>query len=89
MTNIFWEIDELISEADGLVTQVNCSINADDGNDTVKFDLRIPLSRDNSFTPYAELTKPQVLEWVKKYLGAEFFDQHNKIVSDLLNPKKG
>lgn len=88
MTNIFWEIDELISDRDGLVTQVNCNINADDGNDTVKFDLRIPLSRGNSFTPYAELKKSQILKWVEEYLGVEFFKQHDEIVIDLLAQKK-
>lgn len=88
MTNIFWEIDELISDTDGLVTQVNCSINANDGDDSVKFDLRIPLNRGDSFTPYTELTKPQVLEWVRSYLGSEFYDQHNEIVSNLLEKKR-
>lgn len=88
MTNIFWEIDELIKDTDGLVTQVNCSINANDGDDSVKFDLRIPLNRGDSFTPYTELTKQQVLDWVRGYLGSEVFDQHNEIVSHLLEQKK-
>lgn len=88
MENIFWEVDELISNNEGIVTQVNCSINAKDADDSVKFDLRIPVQRGNLFTPYAELKKEQVLEWVKNYLGNEFFEKHTEIVTDLLKEKK-
>jgi hypothetical protein len=88
MTNIFWEVDKLISNNDGLVTQVNCSINAEDGEDFAKFDLRIPLQQGDSFVPYEQLTKEQVLDWVRSFLGVEFFEQHNQIVMDLLTEKK-
>ena len=66
-----WTITQLDRKlSDGLVTNVYWRCVVMDGNQSVSTSGSVGVERGDTFTPYEELTKEQVLGWVKSNLEA-------------------
>jgi len=69
---ITWNISQLDRNiSDGFVTTVHYSVSKVDGEFSASVYGTINFPADTPETPYASLTKAQVIEWVKDKLGEE------------------
>lgn len=69
---ITWNIANLEREtADGFVFTAHYTIEATDGIYRSSAYGSINFERPNNLIPYADLTKEQVLQWVKEELGSD------------------
>ena len=72
MATISWNIANLDREtADGYVFTAHYTVDANDGTYSAGAYGSIGLERPASLIPYSNLTKAQVIGWVKDKLGAE------------------
>lgn len=58
-----WSVNKVTVAEDNLVTQVDLTVTATDGNSTASAAYTRNLVRGDSFTPYDQLTEDQVLSW--------------------------
>lgn len=66
---ITWNIEQLQRQtSDGLVTSAHWRCTAVDGDISVSNYGAVGFERGEEFIPYEDLTKEQVLEWVKSQL---------------------
>lgn len=80
--NITWTITNMKRQpSDGLVTEVFWGADAEDGEPTASYYGKTVFERDESFVPFEELTKEQVLEWVKATLDVEAIEA--KLAADI------
>ena len=71
-TTISWNIANLEREtADGFVFTAHYTVDANDGTYSAGAYGSIGLERPEMLIPYSDLTKEQVIGWVKDKLGAE------------------
>jgi hypothetical protein len=63
MTTYIWTIDKLTVAEDNLVIKVDWRVTATEGDLTASASGTRTLQRGDSFTPYAQLTEQQVLNW--------------------------
>ena len=71
-TTISWNIANLEREtADGFVFTAHYTIDANDGTYSAGAYGSIGLERPETLIPYSDLTKEQVVDWVKDKLGTE------------------
>lgn len=73
MTTTFsWNISQLERKTfDGFVFTVHYTVDANDGTYSAGAYSSIGLERPETLIPYSDLTKEQVVGWVKDKLGAE------------------
>lgn len=58
-----WSVNKVTVAEDNLVTQVDLTVTAIDGDNTASAAYIRTLTRGDSFTPYDQLTEAQVLAW--------------------------
>jgi hypothetical protein len=58
-----WSINKVTVAEDNLVTQVDCTVTATDGDNTASAAYTRTLVRGDSFIPYDQLTEQKVLDW--------------------------
>ena len=58
-----WSVNKVTVSENNLVTQVDCTITAVDGENTASAAYTRNLVRGDSFIPYDQLTEAQVLAW--------------------------
>ena len=69
-TTFTWNISQLDREtADGFVYTVHYTVNASDDTYSSGAYGSVGLERPDTLIPYADLTKDQVIEWVKEKIG--------------------
>ena len=69
-TTFTWNISQLDREtADGFVYTVHYTVNASDDTYSSGAYGSVGLERPDTLIPYADLTKDQVVEWVKEKIG--------------------
>lgn len=69
-TTFTWNISQLEREtADGFVYTVHYTVNASDDTYSSGAYGSVGLERPDTLIPYADLTKDQVVEWVKEKIG--------------------
>ena len=70
--NVTWNIANLEREtADGYVYTAHYTVDAHDGTYSAGAYGSIGFERPENLIPYADLTKEQVIEWVKEALGSD------------------
>jgi len=70
-----WTINQLDrNTSDGFVTTVHYNVTKEDGDFTASTYGTIGFEAGTPTTPYASLTKAQVIEWVKDKLGEEVIE---------------
>jgi len=70
--NVTWNIANLEREtADGYVYTAHYTVDAHDGTYSAGAYGSIGLERPENLIPFADLTKEQVIEWVKEALGGD------------------
>jgi hypothetical protein len=75
MTTTNWSISEMERvKATGFVNIVHYNVTKTDGDFSASIYGTINFSADTPKTPYASLTKAQVIEWVKDKLGEEVIE---------------
>jgi hypothetical protein len=60
---IKWSVNKVTVAQDDLITQVDLTVTASDGDYTASATYSCDLTRSDSFIPYEELTEQQVLDW--------------------------
>jgi hypothetical protein len=58
-----WSVNKVTVSEDNLVTRVDCTVTATDGDNTASAAYTRTLTRGDSFIPYDQLTEDQVLAW--------------------------
>lgn len=58
-----WSVNKVTVAEDNLVTQVDLTVTATDGDNTTSAAYTRTLARGDSFIPYDQLTEDQVLDW--------------------------
>ena len=58
-----WSVNKVTVVEDNLVTQVDLTVTATDGDNTASAAYICELVRGDSFIPYDQLTEQQVLDW--------------------------
>jgi hypothetical protein len=70
--NFEWNVVNMDRQAsNGFVTTVHYSVSAVDGDFTASTYGTVGYTEEGNFTPYDQLTKEQVIGWVKDSLGEE------------------
>ena len=73
--NFTWNVVQMDRNTDGgFVTTVHYTVNAVDGEFTASTYGTVGFETGTPTTPYASLTKAQVIEWVKDKLGEEIVE---------------
>jgi len=72
---IKWSVNKVTVAQDDLITQVDLTVTANDGDYTAFANYSCDLNRDDSFIPYEELTEQQVLDWCFKPIVTTMEDQ--------------
>jgi hypothetical protein len=73
-----WSVDKLTVAQDNLVIRVDLKVTATDGDNTTSAVLARNLVRGNSFTPYAQLTEQQVIDWCFEPIVSAVADENNE-----------
>ena len=92
-TTITWSIENdglFTMDSNGqsnVVTDVKYAVTATDGTNTQTKtgSISIPHDTNAEFTPFADLTEQQVIEWVKTQLGSERVSSLETLMVDYLN----
>ena len=58
-----WSVNKVTVAEDNLVVQVDCTVNATDGDNTASAAYICDLVRGDEFVPFDQLTEEQVLAW--------------------------
>ena len=58
-----WSVNKVTVAQDNLITQVELTVTAIDGDISTSAAYNRDLTRGNTFTPYDQLTEQQVLDW--------------------------
>ena len=58
-----WSVNKVTVAQDNLITQVELTVTATDGDNTASAAYTRDLVRGDSFSPYDQLTEQQVLDW--------------------------
>jgi len=77
MSNTYdYKITDMQRDANGIVVAVTFTVTASDGTDsfTHNYFTALPKPKD-SVVPYEELTKEQVIDWVKELVGTSTEEQ--------------
>lgn len=72
-----WSVNKVTVAEDNLVTQVDLTVTATDGNSTASAAYTRNLVRGDSFIPYDQLTEEQVLDWCFEPVVTTWTDMDN------------
>ena len=73
-----WSVNAVTVAKNNLVTQVDCTITAVDGDKTASAAYTRNLVRGDSFIPYNQLTEQQVLDWCFEPIVTTWIDKDKK-----------
>ena len=70
MNTYDYKITDMQRDANGIVVAVSFTVTASDGTDsfTHNYQTALPAPKD-TVIPFAELTQPEVIDWVKELVG--------------------
>lgn len=84
-----WNIANLEREtADGFVYTAHYTVDAHDGTYSAGAYGSIDFERPENLIPYADLTKEQVIEWVKEALGSDKVLEIGQALLDQINEQR-
>lgn len=72
-----WTVNKVQVVENNLVTRVDLTVTATDGDNTASAVYTCNLVRGDSFIPYNELTEQQVLDWCFKPVAETWLDINN------------
>ena len=79
MITYTWSVNRVQVAQDNLIVKVDLIVTGTDGNNSATAAYACDLTRGNTFVPYEQLTKQQVLDWCFAPKEITFTDVDNKI----------
>ena len=84
-----WNIANLEREtADGFVYTAHYTVDATDGTYSAGAYGSIGFERPENLIPYKDLTKDEVIEWVKEAIGSDKVEQIEQALSNQINEQR-
>ena len=87
--SVTWNIANLEREtADGFVFTAHYTVDATDGTYSAGAYGSIGFERPDKLIPYKDLTKDEVIEWVKEALGSDKVEQIGQALLNQINEQR-